>query len=976
MNLVETTLLENIDKPSSLFIFPTDVSASRWADCVLRLRYGGTIAMEKFMAWDTFKQKSIRSKIQNKQSIPSVLRKMFVRGIIRENAQGGPYIFSSLIKTDWAQQADSFAGWITDILPQLGTWFKRATGCPIERINDSAVLRIADSLFGDKSSSVDTSSNDDRDLYSLAYRYAQFLDRYGLFEPAWETPPFEDTGKECYIFFPESLSDFNEYRDLLEASDHVVIIHPVTDQIPCDTFFYTGSRGEITGAALYIFALHNEHNIPWDSISVSIPDRENYGPYLIREFTNRNIPYIKQSGKDLASYPAGQFFTALSDCASSQFSFSSLVGLLLNRHLPWKDGSEIQDLIYFGINNNCISSWVEEEGTKINVWEDAFTHPFGGIKTKTRRFFEDLRRRVNAICSALSFYEIRKQYFIFRERFFDMENCLDETDTVLSRCISELTYLVEIEKSFPDLRVPNPYGFFAGYLAEVNYLAQQSGSGVAILPYRTAAPAPFDCHIVLGASQGSLQAVFSPLAFMSKSKREKLGFTDNDASQVFINLHQYCSRLPAAFFCSEQTFSGYAIPHSALGMPLKPGREFSVGPQSGLQFSADLYRIESAWYASLNVPTKAEQEELSEIHSNQKRGFTEWRSRRDKAVSNGNILNPNHPLTKLIRRKFCKDKQYDNKFSVSATSLALYYKCPLEWVYARVLDLENVEITTTLMADNISGRVYPAVLNLFLEELKETGEAIIAPLGAESKKDILALPNSYHRLLAEKLDIVFESFPGLPKEGKPIMSMLTARLLRSQKPLFYSNLEKFLATFISFFSGFRVLASEAYYSLPKDFYCLNGIVDCILEDDHGMVIVDFKTKTMPKLSDYTGEDGLVDFQLPMYISLAEAAFGKEVHTALFFSIIDAAPQVVFGVIHNVIHNRTIPKKEEDIIKRGSDIFLEIMDEFDKKAEQFAREIRDSTFSLLPSRSESCLECQYNRVCRRLYSICQEKRNGN
>ncbi|MCL1931410.1 MAG: PD-(D/E)XK nuclease family protein, partial [Treponema sp.] len=123
-NIIENILLENIDKPASLFVFPTNVAASRWADRLLRLRGGGTVAMEKFIAWDTFKQESIRSKVSDRKSIPSVLRKMFISALIRENAelcaQGKPPVFTSLIQVQWAQQADSFASWLTDILPQLG----------------------------------------------------------------------------------------------------------------------------------------------------------------------------------------------------------------------------------------------------------------------------------------------------------------------------------------------------------------------------------------------------------------------------------------------------------------------------------------------------------------------------------------------------------------------------------------------------------------------------------------------------------------------------------------------------------------------------------------------------------------------------------------------------------------------------------------------------------------------------------------
>jgi len=964
MNSVDTILLENIDKPSSLFVFPTNVAASRWADRLLRLRRGGTIAMEKFIAWDTFKQNSIRSKINNRQSVPAVLRKMFVSALIRENAelreQGKTPVFSSLIQAEWAQSADSFAGWLTEILPQLGVWFRQTTGLPIAQIKDRTV----------------DDGDINGDLFTLALRYTQFLEQRGLFEPAWETPPFEDGGKECFIFFPESLSDFGEYRELLAASGHVKIINADDDEIqrqPCDVFFYANSRGEITEAALYILALRKNKNVAWDSISVSIPDEARYGPYLLREFANRNIPCVRQSGKPLASYPAGQFFAALSGCASAGFSFASVKELLLNQHLPWKDGDDIQALIEFGVKNNCITSWKEEKDggeITVNVWEDAFTHPFGGIKTQTRRFFGDLKQRVNALCRAGSFSDIRRQYFAFRERFFDMEKILPETDIVLSRCVAELTYLVEIEKSFPDTRVPDHYGFFTGYLREVIYLAQQASSGVAILPYRTAASAPFDCHIVLGASQSGLSAVFSPLAFLPKSKREKLGITDNDASLTFIKLHRFNSQLPAAFFCSEQTFSGYTIPHSALNAPAKPRQRYGDDPRFSNQFAEDLYREESDYYASLHSPAKEQTETAvpSELHQAQKQGFEKWRTRRQFTDDSDNTLTQDHPLLRVIRDRFCYNEEYKDKFSVSSSSLEPYFQCPLIWIFSRVLNLENVEAETGLMAYNISGDIYHAVLNLFLSELKQTGDAIAEPvISGDEKKPIPQLPEYYSKLLAEKVEMVFESFPRLPTGEYQRMSMLTARLLQAQKPLFLSRLENFIAEFIFCFAGFKVIATEETYSLPKDNYFLNGRIDCVLEDIRGdsprknsLVIVDFKTK-------YKIEEGIANFQLPLYLRLAETKYKKNVDTALFFSITDSKPLVLFGVTRGM--------EEDDCVMRGSERYNEIMNEFDQNAARFAREISSGAFSFSPSRSEQCDDCEYNKVCRTLYRVYQGKTNG-
>ena len=1007
MNSVETVLLENIDRSGVLFVFPTDVAASLWADRTLRLHRrpsaaGCTVAMEKFIAWDTFKQNSIRSKVQNRQSVPSVLRKMFVSALIRENAElcdgagkgNGPPVFSSLIRAEWAGQADSYTGWLTDILPQLGVWFTKSTGLPIAAITGNTVPEASERLSAERLSG-ENFSGDERDLFCLAQRYAQFLEKHGLFEPAWETPPFDDTGKECFIFFPESLSDFNEYKELLEASANVKTINAGTNETGTrkeDVFFYANSRSEICEAALYILALHKKHNIPWDSISVSIPDRESYGPYLLREFENRNIPYSSRSGKPLGSYPGGQFFTELADCASAGFSFASLTALLLNRHLPWKDSGDIQNLIGFGIKNNCIGSWTEEENGKektVNVWDDAFSHPFGGFAVQTRRFFDDLRRRTNALRHADSFSEIRKQYFAFRERFFDMENCLPETDLVLSRCIAELMYLAEIEKSFPDVKVPDPYSFFTGYLKEKIYLAQQSSMGVVILPYRTAAPAPFDCHIVLGASQENLSSVFSPLAFLPGKKREKLGIADNDTSLAFIALHRFNSRLPAAFFCSEQTFSGYAIPHSALGAALKPAQRFGGDRQFAEKFAPDLYGEESRFYASLHFPSgKDEPAAPGEIHKNQELGFAEWRQRRERSSAGDTTKKADHPLMELIHGQYrnCGNEELKGKYSVSPSSLGPYFQCSLKWIFERILRLENVEIETGLMASNIAGQVYHEVLNLFLEDLKKSGEKIARPgddPSRDSGSDKKNLPDFYRRILAEKVETVFETFPRLPHSEKTEMSMLTARLLRAEKKLFYAKLENFLAAFTSFFAGYRVVASETYYSLPKKSYYLSGIVDCILEDardgsrqNGSIAIVDFKTKYMPGLAACIGEEGLADFQLPMYLRLAEAALKKEVRAALFYSILDADPQVLFGVIKNAVSGAVLPKKEEDYILRGGEVFNGIMKEFDEKAEQFADEIANGTFSFSPSDPQACLKCDYNKVCRTLYKVYRGNNNGN
>jgi hypothetical protein len=942
MNAVEKVLLENIDNPKACFIFPTEIAASRWADHLLGIR-GGTVAMRKFIAWDTFKRDSMRSKVQNKKSVPSALRTIFTGRLIRENAeltaQGKAPFFTSLIRKEWALQASHFTSWIASLLPQLALWYAKSTGRPVNTILAETVNK-------------NNFDAEDNDMYNLAYRYAQFLEQYGLFEPAWETPPFDDASKDCYIFFPESLSDYGEYRELLAASDHVKTIYAENaGNIPCDTFFYTNSRSEITEASLYIRALR-EKGVEWDSIAVCIPDSRYYEPYVLQEFKNRNIPFVKRSGKALSDYPAGMFFSAVLKCCTGDFSFTSFTNLVLNANLPWRYSALIHALAGFGIENNCICSWVETvNGTekKINVWEEAFKRPYGRLDPRYPDLFNSLRKHLLSLRNAQSFAEIRREYFVFRENFFDMELCGEETNLILSRCISELMYLCEIEKDFPDVKPVDPFKFFTEYLREVVYLAQQTTSGVSILPYKTAACAPFDCHIVLGANQKSLSEVFSELQYLPRNKREKLGMIEEDASCAFIGLQKYNSFRQAAFFCAERTFSGYEIPHSGINAQEKPSERYAQINGFQDKFAADYFKAES-------------NNDISILHEVQNKGFNEWKLRRKTRGQGGGIWKSSDVIENLIKEFYSNNESQKNKYGVSASSLSIYYQCSLKWLFQRVLNVENNEIDASLMADNIIGDVYHAVLCAFFDNFKEL--SFNAP---DFLDDIPVPPDSYKSMLQTAIDGVFAIFPKLHPDKETKMSGLTAMLLLAEKHIIQYRIERFLGYFLLYFSGCTVIGAEIPYQSGRDTYFFKGNVDIVLKNElNEYIIIDFKTKKTPKRDDCTEE--LADFQMPMYITLTEDNKKITVTTALFFSIIDKTPQVIFGTIKNINTNEVIPKKEEDRIMRGSEKAASIFNEFINKSERYAREISSCDFSVFQTEYAECKECMFSKICRTVYKI--------
>jgi hypothetical protein len=281
--------------------------------------------------------------------------------------------------------------------------------------------------------------------------------------------------------------------------------------------------------------------------------------------------------------------------------------------------------------------------------------------------------------------------------------------------------------------------------------------------------------------------------------------------------------------------------------------------------------------------------------------------------------------------------------------MADYFQCSLKWLFQRVFSLENVRLETSLMPSNISGEVYHAVLHQFFTEIKN--KRLAEPADSAQGK---VLPRHYRELLERSINKVFDGFS--PHD----MSALTARLLRASKKDFQYHLENCLAGFISSFAGYSVTGSEIEYTLDKNTFILKGTVDCLLEEttpdgEKKYIIVDFKLKNLPKRADCSGEseNGLSNFQLPMYITLTEENEKYKVYTALFYSILDSKIEVIIG---------------EEGVPRDSDEYKKITDEFNDKTRQFSKEISSGNFTVFEADSRICYACNYNRICRTVYII--------
>ena len=899
MNKIFETLTNHILDENSVFVFSTEIACTSWQDKLLNDEIVEAIPLEKFIAWDTFKGEAVRSKIQNKTSIPSALRKLFSSWIIEKNniaCKNENPIFTSIINPKYSQTAQSFADWIASLLPQLQNW------------KDKISKKIPSENQLDEES---------KDLLKLYQLYSELLEKYNLFEPAWEKPPFDNNNKHYFIFHPELLEDYSEYEEILQDAEKenlVTLIHAENqfDEIPKVNYF-SNTRTELRKVALLINKLHNEDNVDYKKIAIHIPQISEIRSYVKREFELYNIPFRMRAGKKLSEYPEGRLFDLIRNCALENFNFESLSSLFADSHFPWKVQTEINQLIEFAIKNHCVCSYDNKD-----ILEQSFAE--NPQETRAREFYKTAKKIILKINNAKSFLEIRNFYFEFRDTFFDTEKFTENANLILGRCISELANLIDIENSFNDIQCINPLDFFTEWLSSKEYLAQTTGNGVSIFPYKVACQCSFDYHIVLQASQKNLSIKYSQLDFLQKDKREFLNLKDFNVSDYFINCYNQSSEKQTYFFASQKTFSGYALSYSSLE---------EIDRLSETSDIEDLYNNEKLFLSKnqnekINFPTK--------LHTTQKDGFSKWSlSREKKSTEYEDELA--EKISSILKKKFC-DK--NGRLRVSATSLNAFYKNPANWFFEKILKIEKESMEVKIIDDVFLGIIYHEIIKRLFTMIKNSTQYFEFPENKISQK--------YIDFIFENTKDVVQNFPESTNSKQPI-STLTKQILLSQEKVIYQNLINFLEEFLNYFNGYMIKSIEEKFTMNGETseYYLEGDIDCVLlSPEDKITIVDFKTYNFP--------DKKTDLQIPLYVKLYEnylsdQGIKSQVEQACFFSIIQAKPSVTLGILINNATNKKSPYKKIDRYLRtekdcidGENSYEEILTNLDEKIKFFVESV--------------------------------------
>jgi RecB family exonuclease len=952
MGIVTETLGREIHNRKAHFVFPSEAAADLWSQQVCVLGIVRSAARNRFLAWDRFKEETIRDERRDRRPASSLIRKLFAESLAAKNAAAGknniagvPGLpFNVIIPREFMDELSTYVSSIAALLPSLTLWEDL-------RNNPRYVPSAEDAA-------------EDRDLEILKEEYAAFLASHDLFEPSWERPSFKDSGREYYIFFPEAMEDFGEYKKVLANNGSIHLVHTEKPEARGTVRRFGSVRGEIRSLLLELRRLHEEEGIAWEAMAVNVPELETLDPYLLREFSLYNIPFRRRFGRPLGSCGAGRLFSLINACAEDHFSFSSLKSLLLDDQLPWRNSLANKSLIEFGIENNCVSSY-PENGRFVDIWKEAF-EAAGDGKKSLANYYRGLRKSMLAISGAENFADIRKYYFAFRgspwgktgeegtgSGYLDREKCPEENNNVLSRCVEELTTLVKLEQDYPDLKPQKPFRFFLSLLNDIRYVPQQGGTGVNIFPYRVAAAAPFRCHFILNASQDAASVIYRPLKFFRQDKRGRLYIHDYDASGDFFSL--YKSEVPGSHLiisASDETVSGPAIPHSWF----VGGIEKTEAPDK------DPFPEESAWWSEGAGSPRGEVPFPQGIFPVQKQGFTRWHSRMCGRGPGGSgaafnmLASPfpeAEPVTAMIKEKILRvqwnrvrpGEEGTPRLRISATDLNDFFKCPLLWYYKKIFGVRPYSLEAELLDDKSMGLLYHEILkNLFIR-IKNDGPCFKGEGLEDYKKWAL------------------ECTLDAAKNYQAFKGPLAAPLIGAQAKAISKKIARLLDMEKEYFSDYSVSALEEKFSgaleLKTGPAVLFGIIDRVSVSPGGEpVIIDYKTGETPtkaqsmKLADKEIEN----YQIPFYVRLYEMTHKNiQVEGAFFISINKNELTAVIGKPGN---------------KRGAgrEEFQATGDALNESMETFAAALASPDFSRMEKQYKTCAACEYKKICRTTYSL--------
>ena len=814
---------------SARFVFPSEICADAWLAASLRMGVGA-IEADRFLGWDRLKESAAR--LDGRPASDDYLRRIFAASLLADNARA-PFL-GSIVPPAYAQLWQPFAGYLASRLPALG-------GLPGAML--AAGLSGREDPVG-------------ADWLEIRGRYEGFLREIGRFEPSYEERALRDLPGRTFIFFPELIEDFEEYRSALEAGPAVSLVglppaRPGLSLRRPETALselrqVLAETGELLDAGLEA-----------ERIAITVAGLDRYRPYLEREAALLSIPLAVRSGSSLATTSGGRLFTALRETYSSGFSFDALRGLLLSPAWPWKEPALGRGIMAEGMRLHAVASW-PEKGRSVDAWEASLR---GSLLHGYRR----LKTRISAIAAAADFKALLKAYSAFKFEFLsaDRGDWESGADLTLARCVVELEALVHAQTQ-SRLDVSGAFGLFMRVLESKPYVGSSRGAGVPVYEWRVAAGICPDRHFILNASQDDLALPSRGFDFLGEALRRELGAAlykdpeavDRDAAPAFIRAYAL-SGGSVSFSCPKTGFDAEKAAHGFLISLSTEGE--------GVIARDNSYREEAAWLSGMGAAP-------ARLHRVQVLGLRAAAAAPPASSGEGAFLEPETAALAAHRLR----RGEDPRASMDSTAIDSYLSCPYAYLYLRLLDAGPESSGIAFVDALFLGEVYHAALAALFERIREA-DGRFRPERAQA----------YRLLVGDCLD---EAFGALAERRGPFVGVVL-EAFRGRLELFLHNL---VGAEAERFPDFEIGAIEE--ELELDYpelgggLVLRGRIDRVSRSPKGAVIVDYKKGALPARAQVVPDasGGIASAQIPCYLTLVSAARagreGEKLDSAWYLSI--------------------------------------------------------------------------------------------
>ena len=910
---IESIIAQRLDDDDSVFVFPSEVAARYWHRRSLELTERRAVRDTRFLSWDRFKEECF-SLTRKERPINGIGRSLFAASLLAENAARKPGeepLLHSVVHPEFADNSGAFLKQLTRLLPQLQGLLNALAAA--ERAASGGALIDPDFR---------------RDLELLSDRYGRFLSDNGLFEPSGERIDISRLVRSYYLFFPEIIEDYRTFAPWLDSPRVTVVAIPAPPTARMVRF--PTAIQELRALCLDLADLLDRGERA-EEIAVTAADLPRWEPYLRAEAALRGLPLDFRQGRPLSEYPAGRLFTAVGACEAEGYSLDSVKALLLDRAIPWRDGAALQELVRFGIEQQCLRPFTEG-GVLRDPWR------FHLERLGERRLlslYTRLRRELSAVVGAPSFRELKGRLLAFATAHLDSSRWPEESGRVFEYCLESLTDFVDTEAALAGVRAPSSFALWRAHLDERIYVQRSTLAGIAVYPYRVAAGIGPRHHFVVGANQTATRVEWPLFPFLRDDERRRLGVVDRAFSDDFLTLYAQ-SGAEVRLSCSREDFVG---PQLAPGWFVSQGSVLDEEETERLSLRDGFVRERAVWSGS--------QEAAGSFFPSQKRGVahvaaTAW-VRRASDFTRSAVGDP--ALVKQLLGQLCDSGE---RIRLSPTSLEGFLVCPFAFLFERLLRVPRPREEAAFEDPLLVGTL-----------IHQTLKALFERIGAQ-ERSVLAGRESQHAAWID--EAIAEVFARWEAEGRlfllPIWRDLHGRLREALVTLLALERERF--------AGFAVGELEESFASdgPIEGVLLEGKIDRVSYRDGQALVVDYKKHRHPSLRDIRGKEGErpASFQIPFYVHLLEKR-GTPVGWAGYYDVDEGSYAPVLdahsGGGEAGGSGRQVPLDRDEM--------TELRVRLEGSVAEMVARLRAGDFRT-PASQKGCEACPLRSICRKRYTV--------